>query len=130
MRADSVKHVIAATLLAALALCGTSSVSAIEVTCADPLDADSLSAAVDAAIMELLENNGWFHGLRTSSGYTHALSVLSCTPDATRWKYPAAATATGLLKRVLETGELKVAGVKWSNGGAADYKSDPENPTG
>ncbi len=45
---------------------------------------------------------------------TKSISVVaSCTPDPTRWPYPAKDIATGLLKRVLTTGELKVAGVIW-----------------
>ena len=30
----------------------------------------------------------------------------------------------------LESGELKVAGVQWSIPGVADYKTDPDSPTG
>jgi hypothetical protein len=99
------------------------------VECVDPNSANDLTRAVDAAMMELLGTQGWFHDLRTSSGYMNALSVFSCTPSSERWEYPAAAEATGILARVLSTGKLRVAGVKWS-GGAADYSTDPDNPTG
>jgi len=101
------------------------------VTCVDDFSSDQLSIAVDSAIMELQGTKGWFHEVRSTSGYANALGVFSCTPDADKWVFPAAAAATGLLKRVLDSGELKVAGVQWVvNTGAADYKTDPENPTG
>jgi hypothetical protein len=86
--------------------------------------------AVDAAMMELQGANGWFTQLKTSTGYHNAMSVASCTPSTEKWGYPKAATATGLLKRVLDNGVLRVAGVKWSKGSQADYKTDPLNPTG
>lgn len=111
------------SLLLATAAAGT------DVTCVDPYDSEQLTMAVDAALMELQGTKGWFHQLRTSSGYTNAMGVFSCTPDPTKWVYPKAEDAAGLLKRVLDSGELKVAGVKWA-GGAADYKTDPINPTG
>jgi len=56
--------------------------------------------------------------------------VYSCTPDSTKWKYPAKSEATGILARVLRTGKLRVAGVQWSAPNAADYKTDPLKPTG
>ena len=37
--------------------------------------------AVDAAIMELQGEKGWFHSLRANSGYTDAISVYSCASD-------------------------------------------------
>ena len=80
-------------------------------------------------MMELQGTKGWFHQLKTSTGYHNAESVNSCTPGP-QWKYPAAADAKGLLKRVLEKGELRVAGVQWTKGEQADYITDPENPTG
>lgn len=106
------------------------SVAAGKVTCVDEYDSDHLQMAVDAALMELQGTSGWFHELRSTSGYPNAQSVYSCTADAAKWTYPTEAEATGLLKRVLESGELKVAGVKWSVPGAADYKTDPDSPTG
>jgi hypothetical protein len=101
-----------------------------QVTCVDDLSSEHLTAAVDAALMELQGEKGWFHQLRSSSGYANALGVFSCTPDADKWKYPKADEAEGLLKRVLDSGELKVAGVQWAQGGAADYKTNPDSPTG
>jgi len=83
------------------------------VTCSDPLEATSLSEAMDASIMLLQSEKGWFSGLRTSTGYANALGVFSCTPDDDKWKFPAGDNIKGLLKRVLDSGELKVAGVKW-----------------
>ena len=100
-----------------------------DVTCTDEFDSTQLSEAVDTAMMELQGAKGWFTQLKTTTGYHNALSVNSCTPGP-QWKYPAAADAKGLLKRVLETSELRVAGVQWSKGEQADYKTDPENPTG
>ena len=101
----------------------------VDVTCTDEFDSTHLSEAVDAAMMELQGTKGWFHQLKTSTGYHNAESVNSCTPGP-QWKYPAAADAKGLLKRVLENGELRVAGVQWTKGEQADYITDPENPTG
>ena len=103
--------------------------AATEVTCTDKYDSTHLSEAVDAAMMELQGAKGWFTTLKTSTGYHNAQSVNSCTPGP-QWKYPAAADAKGLLKRVLETSELRVGGVQWSKGEQANYKTDPENPTG
>jgi len=105
--------------------------TAADVTCSDDLSSEHLSMAIDAAMMELQGTKGWFHDLKQSSGYTTPKSVFSCTPDPDLWEYPAADAAEGLLKRVLDSGELKVAGVHWSTtSGAADYKTDGENPTG
>ena len=98
--------------------------------CVDANSAEHLSMAIDAAIMELQGQKGWFHELRASSGYPDAMSVYSCTPDADKWEYPSEADAKGVLARVLRTGTLRVAGVQWANGGAADYKTDPLNPSG
>ena len=103
--------------------------AATEVTCTDEFDSTHLSEAIDAAMMELQGTKGWFTTLKASTGYHNAQSVNSCTPGA-EWVYPAAADAKGLLKRVLETGELRVGGVQWSKGEQANYKTDPENPTG
>lgn len=89
-----------------------------------------LSQAVDAAIAELMGTKGWFHDLRNTTGYKHALEVVTCTPDKNMWLYPPEKTATGSLKRVLTTGKLVVAGVKWSAPGAADYRTNPDAPTG
>jgi hypothetical protein len=106
------------------------SASASEVTCVDELDSTQLGMAIDAALMELQGEPGWFHGLRISNGYANPLGVFSCTPDDEKWVYPPATEATGLLKRVLDSGQIKVAGVQWSQPGAADYKTTPEAPTG
>ena len=102
--------------------------AAIDVTCVDEYDSEQLTMAVDAALMEL-HGSSWFHQLRTTTGYMNALNVGTCTPDSTMWQYPAEDQACGLLKRVLDSGELKVAGVKWS-GASADYLTDELNPTG
>ena len=83
------------------------------VQCVDENSADRLTQAVDAAIMELHSTIGWFHDLRTSTNYSHAMSVGSCTPDDSKWTYPDAASATGILARVLSAGKLRVAGVQW-----------------
>lgn len=111
-----------------LLLGATASYAAL--SCVDEHSSHELSMAVDAAIMQLQGQKGWFHQLRSTSGYSSALGVYSCTPDDEKWIYPAAATAKGLLSRVLSTGVLKVAGVQWSKANAADYKTDPLNPTG
>ena len=103
--------------------------AAADVSCVDEFDSTQLSEAFDAAMMELQGDKGWFTQLKTSTGYHNAQSVNSCTPGP-QWKYPAASNATGLLKRVLESGELRVAGVQWQRGEQADYITDPENPTG
>ena len=103
--------------------------AAADVSCVDPYDSTQLSEAFDAAMMELQGAKGWFTQLKTSTGYHNAQSVNSCTPGP-QWKYPAASDATGLLKRVLESGELRVAGVQWAKGEQADYITDPDNPTG
>jgi hypothetical protein len=101
------------------------------VSCLDPNSSEDLAEAVDAAMMELQGTKGWFHGLRTTSGYTGALGIFSCTPDAQKWVYPSADKADGILKRVLDSGKIRVAGVQWAvPSGAADYKSDPLNPVG
>lgn len=100
------------------------------VTCNDPNSADGLTRAIDAALMELHGVQSWFQQLRVENGYPNALQVYSCTPDATKWQYPAASTAEGALARVLANGRLRVAGVQWKVPGAADYTTDPLNPTG
>jgi hypothetical protein len=46
------------------------------------------------------------------------------------WSWPSATEATGQLADVLQSGKVRVAGVKWSKGGAADYKTNPSVPTG
>ena len=107
--------------------------AAADVSCVDEFDSTQLSEAFDAAMMELQGAKGWFTQLKTSTGYHNAQSVNSCTPPTAtmQWNYPAASDATGLLKRVLDSGVLKVAGVKWGGKeAAADYLTDPENPTG
>lgn len=96
--------------------------------CVDEHSAEQFTQAVDAAIMELQAEKGWFHALRQSSGFTIAMSISSCTPDTGKWQYPPASEAVGILARVLRTKKIRVAGVKWSGGGAANYKANP--PTG
>jgi len=98
--------------------------------CIDPLSSEGLSGAVDAAIVSLLGQNGWLHGLRQTSGYTHPIEVTTCTPTASMWTWPSAVDASGILARVLAAGEVRVAGVQWKKGGAADYKTSPLAPTG
>jgi len=116
-------------LVLAKALLLATAAATTDVTCTDEFDSTQLSEAVDAAMMELQGAKGWFTQLKTSTGYHNAQSVNSCTPGP-EWVYPAAADAKGLLKRVLTTGELRVGGVQWSKGEQANYKTDPENPTG
>ena len=67
---------------------------------AGPGDQLSSDESVHAALMKLQGQKGWFHNLRTSTGYPDALGVYSCTPDAEKWVYPAMSEAKGLLKRV------------------------------
>mmetsp|Transcript_45373 Transcript_45373/g.98679 ORF Transcript_45373/g.98679 Transcript_45373/m.98679 type:complete len:402 (+) Transcript_45373:76-1281(+) len=98
--------------------------------CFDPLSSKALSEAVDAAIVSLNGEPGWLHNLRQSTGYTHPIQVTTCTPQASQWPWPEAGENQGILSRVLRTGELRVAGVQWSQDGAADYMTDPANPTG
>lgn len=98
--------------------------------CVDEHSAEQFTQAVDAALMELQAEKGWFLGLRQSSGFSIAMSISSCTADPGKWSYPPASEAVGILARVLRTKKIRVAGVKWSKGGAADYKTDPNNPTG
>lgn len=114
-------------LLQLLLLVGTC-VGRAQAACVDD-SGEHLSMAIDAAIMELQAEKGWFHNLRSTTGYANAMSVHSCTPGDI-WKYPAVNEAKGILKRVLETGKLRVAGVQWKAPGAADYATDGLNPTG
>jgi len=95
----------------------------------DPLSSVQLSEAIDACITRLLGTPKWFHNLKTKYSYVNAMYMTTCTPDEDKWQFPDASTATGLLKRVLETGEIKVAGVKWSSQ-VADYITNPDAPTG
>jgi len=98
--------------------------------CKDDLSSQTLSKAVDAAIVSLHSQTGWLHNLRQSTGYTHPIEVTTCTPKVSMWPWPSASNAEGLLADVLQTGKLRVAGVKWSKGGAADYITNPSAPTG
>lgn len=98
--------------------------------CVDPLSSKSLSQAVDAAIVSLHGQNSWLHNLRTSTGYTHPIEVTTCTPKISMWSWPSATNADGLLARVLSSGKIRVAGVKWALPPAADYKTNPASPTG
>jgi len=90
-------------------------VSSAEGACNKDYDSTDLSSAVDAALMELQATSGWFYDLGARFGHSY-LQINSCTADPTKWDYPDALTATGLLKRVLASGELKVAGTPWSAG--------------
>jgi len=65
-----------------------------------------------------------------TTNYGTAFDVSTCTPDDVKWPWPSIEKATGLWKRVVDSGELKVAGVQWSNEDVADYKTDPNNPSG
>jgi len=96
----------------------------------DPLSANELSRVIDAAVTRLSAQGGWWHKMTTKHEFTNALVVSSCTPDDAKWKWPETVGATGLWKRVLDSGKLKVAGVKWSQGMVADYKTNPLQPTG
>jgi len=103
---------------------------AVDAQCKDENSAEHFTQAVDAALMELQAEKGWFSNLRHTSGFTDAMSISSCTADLTKWSYPPAADAVGVLARVLRTKKIRVAGVQWSKGGAADYKTNPLSPTG
>lgn len=98
--------------------------------CKDPLSSQSLSEAVDAALVSLHGQNGWLHNLRQSTGYVHPIEVTSCTPKASMWSWPDASIADGLLAKVLQTGKLRVAGVQWKLLPAADYKTNGDAPSG
>jgi hypothetical protein len=98
--------------------------------CKDPLSSKALSEAVDASLMSLHGQSGWLHSLRHSTGYTHPIEVTTCTPKVSMWSWPSATSTDGQLADVLLTGKLRVAGVKWSKGGAADYITDELAPTG
>mmetsp|Transcript_24728 Transcript_24728/g.58841 ORF Transcript_24728/g.58841 Transcript_24728/m.58841 type:complete len:332 (+) Transcript_24728:120-1115(+) len=98
--------------------------------CDYELSSVHLAAAIDAAIASLVSQPGWLLALKEKHGYTHALDVSSCTPDKDKWGYPAAENAKGILRRVLDRGEIRVAGVKWALDGVVDYVTDPSNPTG
>lgn len=95
---------------------------------ADERGADQLSQVVDAAITRLAGRGTWWNDQKIKHGFMNALQVFTCTPDDTKWTWPNAADATGLLKEVLDTSTLKVAGVEWNQAGVANYKVDP--PTG
>lgn len=86
-----------------------------DATCNTEYDSTDLSSAVDAALMELQGTAGWFSQLNTDHGSSY-MQINSCTADPTKWDYPAAAAATGLLRRVLASGELKVAATPWAAG--------------
>lgn len=116
--------IAAVSLLLCLAVCAAAPVTE------DPLSSTQLSEVIDAAITRLSGRAGWFHELRSKYAFHNSDAVFTCTPDEDKWKWPATDTAQGLWKRVLDSGELKVAGVKWSTAAVADYVSDPENPTG
>ena len=73
----------------------------------------------------LFRSRGWFHTLRASTNYLDAISVSSCTPHEDKWMYPKASEAIGVLKRVLDSGKLKVAGVAWG-----PYAANPDSPRG
>lgn len=100
----------------------------------DPYSSEQLGMALDASITRLFQEEGsqWFNNLKAKYNYQQAVVVASCTPDPTKWPYPAKDTATGLLKRVLTSGELKVAGVNWiaPEPLVADYITNTMTPTG
>eukprot|EP00240_Pyramimonas_obovata_P004322 CAMPEP_0118944498 /NCGR_PEP_ID=MMETSP1169-20130426/40411_1 /TAXON_ID=36882 /ORGANISM="Pyramimonas obovata, Strain CCMP722" /LENGTH=368 /DNA_ID=CAMNT_0006889995 /DNA_START=15 /DNA_END=1121 /DNA_ORIENTATION=+ len=96
----------------------------------DDLSADQLSMVVDAAITRLAGRDTWWTDQKNKHSFENAVQVFTCTPDDTKWIWPAMEEAHGLLKRVFDSGELKVAGVQWGDGSVANYKTDPENPTG
>lgn len=94
-----------------LTLCRSASARSAP-TCDDELSSAQLVEAVDAALTELYSTKGWLLGIKESNGYTHSVDIYGCSPDAEKWSYPPAEEATGLLKRVLDTGKLTVAGVQ------------------
>ena len=82
--------------------------------CDTELYSEHLAQAVDAAITSLVSTPGWLLDLKTRNNYTHALDIFTCTPDAEKWDFPPAEKAQGLLKKVLDDGKLRVAGVQVS----------------
>lgn len=97
---------------------------------ADPMSSVGLSEAIDAAINQLQGTSKWFTNMKTTYSFVNAMYTSTCTPHDTRWSFPSKSSATGMLKRVFDSGVIRVAGVKWANGGIADYVTNPENPTG
>ena len=95
----------------------------------DPKSAEELSEAIDAAIMTVLSKPKWFSNLKNTHQYVQAHLVTTCSPSPSKWQWPDKASATGLLKRVFDSNELKVAGVQWASQ-IADYTTDGLNPTG
>lgn len=94
----------------------------------DDLSADQLSQVVDAAITRLGGRPTWWNDQKIKHGFMNALQVFTCTPDDSKWVWPAREEAHGLLKRVLDSRELKVAGVVWNQASIANYQL--ETPTG
>jgi hypothetical protein len=95
----------------------------------DPKSAEELSQAIDAAIMAVLSKPKWFTDLKNTHQYVQAHLVTTCSPSPSKWQWPDKAGATGLLKRVFDSNELKVAGVQWASQ-IADYVTNGQNPTG
>lgn len=91
-----------------------------DVVCDDELYTDGLTRAVDSALMELNQEKGFFEKLKAGWHNPSLMSVADCTAHEDHWAYPDAAEATGLLKRVLDTGKIRMAGVKWG-----DYIKEP-----
>ena len=89
----------------------------------DPKSAKELCGAIDAAIMIVLLKSKWFTNLWNSHQYVQAHLVTSCSPSPSKWQWPDRASATGLLKRVFDSNELKVAGVQWASQ-IVDYTTD------
>ena len=73
----------------------------------DPLSSVELSEAIDACITRLLGTPKWFVNIKNKYSYVNAMAMSTCTPDEDKWQFPEASTATGLLKRVLDSGVLK-----------------------
>lgn len=94
----------------------------------DKYSSMQLQEVIDAAMMMVPQED--VKSLVETKNYGTAEYVNTCTPADGKWPWPSVDEATGLWKRVVETGELKVAAVQWSNFEVADYKTNPESPTG
>jgi hypothetical protein len=98
--------------------------------------ADDLVAAVDNAIVALQSTPGYFANLKAGTGnsfsvgaaYTHPPSInvhgtSTCFPDPTKWAWPKGTEAKGLLRRVLDSNEIRVASTQWGS-----YSTSPDAP--
>mmetsp|Transcript_47672 Transcript_47672/g.91022 ORF Transcript_47672/g.91022 Transcript_47672/m.91022 type:complete len:357 (+) Transcript_47672:56-1126(+) len=93
----------------------------------ESLRSGELQQVIDAAVTRV-EKKDWT-SLKQNHSFDTAVEVASCTADNEKWTWPTGnfKEATGLWRRVLESGELKVGAVRWQTI-AANYFVDP--PTG